>query len=672
MQDLEAIFRRIAPHTIILFSAFCLGSLLAINMLQHVDKGMYFHGSVLQSIDKLLLLLEDVLELSKGGFHLLKGELVLTLGRFVLGDPGVEFGDSVVKEGPFLEEGVDLLGPFVRDGLDLVVSLLEGSDLLVSLVVSGHLLGSSISSIQDLEVGVAALGEGGDLVVQSLDLIEVGGLGETLSARGLRAGQPGVELLDSSSVLSPEFDILGVLVALSLGLGLEVSDVLGDSVELILEVLSVLGNLVTLGKEFLLSGSVLDKNFHLGSNVFLEVHGSGNSVLREHASTLVSDIIKFSSGSILPAVNGSEGSIESRELVAELLKLVNLLLESASNLKLLANSLDFLLNNLLLVLREGDAHALEVAVDAGEQGIDGVVVSVEDILSLLEVIKGRLEVEPFLDLLHLILSLVKFRGNALIVLSISNPGILGFLEELESVLSLLLGVIPSNFDTLDMSLKELGFVGVLKNLLAFVNGISDDTSLGLKLNKRLLLSLNELINILNTGRSDVSGGGHHDSIKEFNMGLQLITIGIAFPVQINHNLGLGHGRNEFFVLLDKSIEFVAFALLLILGSLSHQDLEDLGQPFLDFGPFQIFAQSVEVISLPLKFGGSVDFVGHDTSDGLLDVLHPLCHLLVAHVVDILDEVVVLLPERHLDPELLLPGVIGMSICLGISGTHSPC
>merc|ERR1712168_499173 len=127
MQDLEAIFRRIAPHTIISFSAFCLGSLLAINMLQHVDKGMYFHGSVLQSIDKLLLLHEDVLELSKGGFHLLKGELVLTLGRFVLGDPGVEFGDSVVKEGPFLEEGVDLLGPFVRDGLDLVVSLLEGS-----------------------------------------------------------------------------------------------------------------------------------------------------------------------------------------------------------------------------------------------------------------------------------------------------------------------------------------------------------------------------------------------------------------------------------------------------------------------------------------------------------------------------------------------------------------
>ena len=37
---------------------------------------------------------------------------------------------------------------------------------------------------------------------------------------------------------------------------------------------------------------------------------------------------------------------------------------------------------------------------------------------------------------------------------------------------------------------------------------------------------------------------------------------------------------------------------------------------------------------------------------LLDILHPLSHLLVAHVVDILDEVVVLLPERHPDPCLV--------------------
>ena len=31
---------------------------------------------------------------------------------------------------------------------------------------------------------------------------------------------------------------------------------------------------------------------------------------------------------------------------------------------------------------------------------------------------------------------------------------------------------------------------------------------------------------------------------------------------------------------------------------------------------------------------------------LLDILHPLSHLLVAHVIDILDEGIVLLPEGH--------------------------
>jgi hypothetical protein len=39
---------------------------------------------------------------------------------------------------------------------------------------------------------------------------------------------------------------------------------------------------------------------------------------------------------------------------------------------------------------------------------------------------------------------------------------------------------------------------------------------------------------------------------------------------------------------------------------------------------------------------------------LLDVLHPLCHLLVAHVVDLLDEGIVLLPEGHPRAGLELP------------------
>ena len=49
----------------------------------------------------------------------------------------------------------------------------------------------------------------------------------------------------------------------------------------------------------------------------------------------------------------------------------------------------------------------------------------------------------------------------------------------------------------------------------------------------------------------------------------------------------------------------------------------------------------------LELGRGVDLVGHDASDGLLNVLHPLDHLGLTHDVHVLDERVVLLPERHL-------------------------
>merc|ERR1712058_7722 len=133
----------------------------------------------LQIFDQLLLLLEDVLELSKGGLHLLQGELVLALSRLVLGDPGVEFSDGVVKENPFLDQDIDLLDPGVGDGLDLVVSLLESSNLSISLGVCGHLLGSSLSSSEDLVVVDSSLVEVANLVIQSLDLVKVSGLAKT-------------------------------------------------------------------------------------------------------------------------------------------------------------------------------------------------------------------------------------------------------------------------------------------------------------------------------------------------------------------------------------------------------------------------------------------------------------------------------------------------------------
>ena len=111
--------------------------------------------------------------------------------------------------------------------------------------MGGHLLSGTIGGIKNLGVGKAGLVEGGDLLVQSLDLIEIRWLGKTLSGGLLSSSQPGRVLLDSGPVLSPELDIVGVLVALNLGVSSQLGDVVGDPVQLILEGLGVLVNLVT-------------------------------------------------------------------------------------------------------------------------------------------------------------------------------------------------------------------------------------------------------------------------------------------------------------------------------------------------------------------------------------------------------------------------------------------
>ena len=55
---------------------------------------------------------------------------------------------------------------------------------------------------------------------------------------------------------------------------------------------------------------------------------------------------------------------------------------------------------------------------------------------------------------------------------------------------------------------------------------------------------------------------------------------------------------------------------------------------------------IESVSFSFELRGGVDLVSHDARDGLLHVLHPLGHLHVPHVVHLLDELVILLPERH--------------------------
>merc|ERR1712213_105221 len=180
-----------------------------------------------------------------------------------------------------------------------------------------------------------------------------------------------------------------------------------------------------------------------------------------------------------------------------------------------------------------------------------------------------------------------------------------------------LGVLPSVLDTLDVSLKKLGFVRVLEDDLTLGNEIGDNVSLGVKLREGLFLSLNQLINILKTRWSNFSGGRQHDSIKELNMGLQFITIGITLPVQIHHDRSLLDIGDELFMLQDELVKFVMFILPLVLGTLSHQDLKDLSQSFLIFSTFQVFTKGVEGVSFSLELSRGINFFCHDSGDGLL-------------------------------------------------------
>ena len=207
---------------------------------------IYFWFSVLflKVIHQLLLLLEDVLQFSQCGLHLLQRELVLAIARLVLGHPCVQLGDGVVQKHPLLHQGVHLLDPVIGDTLDLGVPHLERGHFGVTLCMGGHLLGSATRRSQDLHVVDGSFVEGQNLGVQGLHLDKVGRFGQTLGGGLLRRDQPGSELLDAGPVLSPELDIVGVFVALADSVGLQVLDKLGDPVKLILEELSIRRNIL--------------------------------------------------------------------------------------------------------------------------------------------------------------------------------------------------------------------------------------------------------------------------------------------------------------------------------------------------------------------------------------------------------------------------------------------
>ena len=85
----------------------------------------------------------------------------------------------------------------------------------------------------------------------------------------------------------------------------------------------------TLWQEFKLCGSSSFDDFKFGSDVFLEVHCPGNTVLRGHLVGRVLDVLKLLSGQHHPVVDALQGSVKVLERGAEIINDLDLLLKLA-------------------------------------------------------------------------------------------------------------------------------------------------------------------------------------------------------------------------------------------------------------------------------------------------------------------------------------------------------
>merc|ERR1711899_387994 len=249
-----------------------------------------------------------------------------------------------------------------------------------------------------------------------------------------------------------------------------------------------------------------------------------------------------------PCINILECDIKVLEAGDKLIDFVNLLLESAENLKFVCDSFNFLLNKVFFVFGQGHGHNIVIVLGTAIHTIDNTLGVSKDLLSLFQVLAGSSKIEAFLNLFDFFFSFVEFNGNVFKTSTIAFPGSLSVVQKGQSGRGLLLGLIPTLFNAANMAVQELGFVGVLKKLSTLGDEISDDTTLGLQLSERLLLSLNQLFNVFNTARSNVTCGAEHDSVQKFNVWFQLITIGVTFPVEINFNLSFEDGWDKLFVL----------------------------------------------------------------------------------------------------------------------------
>merc|ERR1712223_223670 len=240
----------------------------------------------------------------------------------------------------------------------------------------------------------------------------------------------------------------------------------------------------------------------------------------------------------------------------KLVNFVDLLREPGDNLEFFLDCLDFLLDKVLFVFGKSHGHDVVIVLDFTKHALNGVLGVVKDLLPLGQIVLGSIEIKALLDLLDLLLALLEFNDNGLESSSITFPGSFGVVQKLQTSRGLVLGFIPSLLDSANMAVQELGFVWVFHKLLALGDQVLDNGPLGFKLSEGLFLSLDQLFDVFNAAGSNVTGGAEHDSIQEFNMGFQLITESVTFPVEIDLDLSFGYSGDEVLVLLDESLQFL--------------------------------------------------------------------------------------------------------------------
>ena len=135
---------------------------------------------------------------------------------------------------------------------------------------------------------------------------------------------------------------------------------------------------------------------------------------------------------------------------------------------------------------------------------------------------------------------------------------------------------------------------VVQESLALGNELIDNVLLSLKLAEGLLLPLNELINVLNAAGSNLPGGAEHDSIQELNVGSQLITVSVAFPVQVNLDLGLVDVGDQVLMALNQAIQLGNLFFPLLFCPLCHENFKHLLQPFLHLLAVEVFAEGLKL------------------------------------------------------------------------------